>query len=109
MRLHQYRYPHREAVFKEQHPDLHTKTTRSWLHDLWESKNKGKKDEGDEEEEQEPEEVDDEADSDEEDWSTDDDELDWVERLQDELADHRRDEPNEDLDWDLQDDILLAA
>ena len=50
MRLHQYRYQHREAVFKERHPDLHTKTIRSWLPDLLESKNKGKKEEGDEEE-----------------------------------------------------------
>ena len=109
MRLHQYCYQHCEAVFKERHPDLHTKTIKSWLHDLWENKSKGKKEEGDKEEEQDPEEVDDEAESDEADWSTDDDESDWEERLQDGPADQHPDEPNEDLDWDLQDDILLAA
>ena len=109
MRLHQYRYQHREAVFKERHPDLHTKTIRSWLHELLESKNKGKKEEVDEEEEPDPEEEEEEADSDEEDWSTDEDERDWAERLQDELAGQRPDEPDEDLDWNLQDDILLAA
>ena len=54
-------------------------------------------------------EVDADADSDEADWSTDDDESDWETRLLDELADHHPDEPEEDLDWDLQDDIHLTT
>ena len=52
--------------------------------------------------------MDEEADSDKEDWSTDEDELDSVERLQNEPAGQRPDEPTEDLDWNLQDTILIA-
>ena len=53
-------------------------------------------------------EVDADADSEEADWSTDDDESDWETRLLDQLADHHPDDPEEDLDWDLQDDIHLT-
>ena len=107
MRLHKYRYEHREVCFKEQYPNFHS--IKLWLHDLRESKNRGQKGE-EEEEEQEPEVTDDEADSDEADWSKDDDESDWEERLQDTPpADQQPDLPDEDLEWGLQDDLLLTS
>ena len=65
IKLHQYRYEHREVIFKDRNPDLRTKTIKSWLHGLWESKNKGTKEEEEEDDDdQDQVEVDDDADSD---------------------------------------------
>ena len=41
MRLHQYRYTYRENSFRKEYPQL--STIRQWMHELWESKRKGRK------------------------------------------------------------------
>ena len=106
MRLHKYRYTHREDYFRRRYPQL--QTIKQWLHDLWECKNRGQKG-GEEEGEQEPEKEGSEAESDEADWSTDDDEAEWDDRLRDPApADQQPESPDEDLEWGPHDDIRLA-
>lgn len=68
MRLHKYRYTHREDYFRGRYP--HLPTIKQWLHDLRECKNRGQKGE-EEDREHKPEGADDEADSEEADSSTD--------------------------------------
>ena len=109
MRLHQYQYEHREVIFKGQNPHLKHQTIKTWLHGLWEGKNRGTKEEAEEEDDQDLVEADEDADSEEADWSTDDDSQDWETRLLDDLASGHPDEPEEDVEWDLHDDIELTA
>ena len=87
---------------------MRNKTIKAWLHGLWEGKNRGTREQEEEEDDQDQVEADDDEDSKEADWSTDGNESDWEARLLEELADHHPDEPEEDLDWDLRDDIHLA-
>ena len=108
-RIHQYRYEHREVIFKGQNPHLKHQTIKTWLHGLWEGKNRGTKEEAEEEDDQDLVEADEDADSEEADWSTDDDSQDWETRLLDDLASGHPGEPEEDEEWDLRDDIELTA
>ena len=98
-------------AFKEQNPHLQHHTLKTWLHGLWEEKNRGTKggaDKADEDDDLDGEGAEDCSDSEEEDWSTDDDSQDWEERLKAELGGGHPSEQDEDEDWDLQDDIQVA-
>ena len=106
MRLHQYRYEHREVVFKDQNPRLKHHTIKTWLHGLWEEKNRGTKEEADEDDDLGEAGAEDGTDSEEEDWSTDS--QDWETRLIAGLEEDHPSEQDEDEDWDLQDDIHVA-
>ena len=111
MRLHQYRYEHREVAFREQNPHLQHHTLKSWLHGLWEEKNRGTKggeDKADDDDDMDGEGAEDCSDSEEEDWSTDDDSQDWEEWLKADPGEGHPSEQDEDEDWDLQDDIRVA-
>ena len=108
MRLHQYRYEHREVIFKGQNPHLKHQTIKTWLHGLWEEKNRGTREEADEDDDPGVAETEDGTDSEEEDWSTDDDSQDWETRLMAGLESDHPGEQDEDEEWDLQDDIDVA-
>ena len=108
MRLHQYRYEHREVIFKGQNPHLKHQTIKTWLHGLWEGKNRGTREEAEEVDDQGLAEAEEDADSEEEDWSTDDDSQDWEARLMADLASGHPGEPEGDEEWDLQDDIEMT-
>ena len=106
--LHQYRYEHREVIFKDKNPHLKHQTIKTWLHGLWEGKNRGTREEADEDDDPGVAETEDGTDSEEEDWSTDDDSQDWETRLMAGLEDDHPSEQGEDKEWDLQDDIDVA-
>ena len=108
MRLHQYRYEHREVIFNDQNPRLKHHTIKTWLHGLWEEKNRGTKEEADEDDDLGEAGAEDGTDSEEEDWSTDYDSQDWETRLMAGLEEDHPSEQDEDEDWDLQDDIHVA-
>ena len=78
IRLHSYRYSHREVLFRKQYPQL--ATVWQWLHALLESRRRGDRLD-DENPEAEQEDAASAADSDAAGWSTDEDEGVWDARL----------------------------
>ena len=101
MRLHNYRYTHRQVFFRRQYP--HMATIRQWLHTLLEGKRKG----GGEEEDDGEDERGVAASKEEPDragWFTDEDEADWAERFLAEVAEDPVDESSDDEDDWLQND-----
>ena len=77
IKLHQYRYTHREKYLQEEYPRL--SSIRQWMHELWESKRRGRKGADEDPETEHGEE--DAAGSDGTDWTTDEDEEEWETRL----------------------------
>ena len=78
VRLHTYRYEHRQEYFRRQYP--HMSSIRQWLHTLLEGKRKGKGGGGDYDDEDAAEDAPGEE-PDGEGWITDEDEEDWAKRL----------------------------
>ena len=95
-------------IFKDQNPRLKHYTIKTWLHGLWEEKNRGTREEADEDDDLGGAGAEDGTDSEEEDWSTDDDSRDWETRLMAGLEDDHPSDQDEDKEWDLQDDIRVA-
>ena len=105
MKLHQYRYTHREVFFRRKYPRL--ATIRQWLHTLLESKRKG----GNEEENDlgaEQEETASAGDSDTAGWTTDEGEEEWDACFQeDAVQDPAEELSDEEVEWPQCDDIQV--
>ena len=103
VRLHTYRYEHRQEYFRRQYP--HMSSIRQWLHALLEGKRKGKGGDGYDEDEDAAEDAPGEE-PDGEGWITDEDEEDWAKRL---LGGGREgdpgDAPDDEAEWIDHDDF----
>ena len=96
MKLHLYRYTHREVYFQRQYPRL--ATIRQWLHALLETKRRGGR--GDTASA---------GDSDAAGWTTDEGEDEWEARFRDDPPQDPGDESSdEEVDRPLCDDIQVA-
>ena len=106
MRLHSYRYSHREVLFRKQYPQL--ATLRQWLHARLESRRRGDRldDENPEAEQQDAAST---ADSDAAGWSTEEDEEVWDTRFRGDLPhDVESDSSCGENEWPFCDDFQEA-
>ena len=105
IKLHRYRYTHMEDSFRETYPQL--PYIRQWMHELWESKHRGRKEDDDDPETEHGDE-DSAADPDVADWTTYEDEGEWEARFRDDNPqDQGEGSSDEEVEWPLCDDIQV--